>query len=100
MAVRDVLGMVFCREFENLQVVFLLGFHAVNAVPEDYLCQYRDCFTDSSGAVSRVAEHFCHLLCGSVMRFVSKTKSPVTVNFHHDNGAVFCCENLVQDKPK
>jgi len=21
------------------------------------------------------------------------------VNFHHGNGAVFCCENRVQDKP-
>jgi len=75
LTVRDTLGVVICREFENLKII-LFGFHAVNAVPEDYLCQYGDCFTDSSGAVSWVTEHFCHLLCGSVVRFVSKTKAP------------------------
>lgn len=43
LTVRDVLGMVLCREFENLKII-LFGFHAVNAIPEDYLCQYGDCF--------------------------------------------------------
>lgn len=37
LTVRDVLGMVLCRKFENLKII-LFGFHAVNAVPENDLC--------------------------------------------------------------
>ena len=36
LTVRDVLGMVLCREFENLKII-LFGFHAVDAVPENDL---------------------------------------------------------------
>ena len=36
LTVRDALGVVICREFENLKII-LFGFHAVNAVPENDL---------------------------------------------------------------
>ena len=36
LTVRDVLGMVLCREFENLKIIFF-DFHAVNAVSENDL---------------------------------------------------------------
>ena len=77
LTVRSLLICAVRYELKDLQVVFPLGFHAVDTVPEDYLCQYGYCFRYSSGAVSWVAEHFCHFLCGSVMRFVSKTKAPL-----------------------
>ena len=36
LTVRDVLGVVLCREFENLKII-LFGFHGVDAVPENDL---------------------------------------------------------------
>ena len=36
LTVSDVLGVVFCREFENLKIIFF-DFHAVNAVSENDL---------------------------------------------------------------
>lgn len=36
LTVRNVLGVVLCREFENLKII-LFDFHAVNAVPENDL---------------------------------------------------------------
>ena len=36
LTVRNVLGVVLCREFENLKIIFF-DFHAVNAVSENDL---------------------------------------------------------------
>ena len=57
LTVRDVLGMVLCREFENLQVVFPLDFHAVDAVPEYYLSDERNGACYASGDITLIVEH-------------------------------------------
>ena len=44
-------------ELKNLQVVFPLGFHAVNAVPEYYLSDERHGVCYAFGGITLVVEH-------------------------------------------
>lgn len=56
LTVRDTLGVVICREFENLKII-LFGFHAVNAVPEYYLSDERHGVCYAFGGITLIVEH-------------------------------------------
>mgnify|MGYP006885805031 FL=1 len=57
LAVHYLLIAAVCNEFENLQVVFKLDFHAVDTVPEYYLSDERHGVCYAFGGITLVVEH-------------------------------------------
>lgn len=68
----NVLSLAVCCEFKDLQVVFLLNFHADDKVSENDLRKQGDYFANSLGAITWVVEHLCYLMFGFVMWFVGQ----------------------------
>ena len=54
---RDLLIYAIRYELKDLQVVFPLGFHAVNAVPEYYLSDERHGVCYAFGGITLIVEH-------------------------------------------
>ena len=69
-------------ELKNLQVVFPLGFHAVNAVPEYYLSDERHGVCYASCDITLIVEHTSSPLPG--------TKNPRS---NYTSGKFLCAEN-------
>ena len=57
LTVRYLLICAVRNELKDLQVVFTLDFHAVDAVPEDYLSDERNGACYASGDITLIVEH-------------------------------------------
>lgn len=62
---RDLLIYAIRYELKDLQVVFPLGFHAVNAVPEYYLSDERHGVCYAFGGITLIVEHTSSPLPGT-----------------------------------
>ncbi len=82
LTVRDLLICAVRYELKDLQVVFSLDFHAVNAVPEYYLSDERHGVCYTSGGITLIVEHTSSPL--------PDTKNPRSI---YASGKFLCAEN-------
>ena len=82
LTVRDLLICAIHDKLKDLQVIFPLDFHAVNAVPEDYLSDERHGVCYASCDITLIVEHTSSPL--------PDTKNPRSI---YASGKFLCAEN-------